>query len=574
MISAGSAIVPTVAQPTAPTFTIISNGDDLGPALPVRSIVVDRAVDRIPTATLIIKDGDVAKQDFEVSSAGSFDPGTEIEIQLGYRGSNERVFIGEVVSQRIKIRAAESLLIVTCKDSTYKMTMKRQSRYFTDLTDSDAWEDIVSAAGLGIEAEKTTNVVPELTQHLSTDWDFIISRAQANGMVTLVKDGKLHIGKPALNTPPALTLSYGMNVVDFDADLDLRRAVPEVESYAWSVPEGETINEGASVAIGVSGKYDVPTLADAHGAVPFDQHHGGASEPAELASWSAATLRRSELSRVRATVTYQGSIAASVGDTIELAAFGDVFNGPTYVSGLRHELTPGNWATTAQLGLDPTRFTEQYAVSAPPAAGLLPAAAGLHIARVEQMDNDPVGEERILITLPATAPEGSGNWARLATGLAGNEAGLVFRPAVGDEVVVGFLQDDPRYPIILGALHGSRQPAPLPPTEDNDQTGYVSRGGHRLVFDDTEESITLETPTGDRLQLHGGNKELVIEDQNGNKITLSGDGIALESSRDLTLKASGEIKLEGTTVNISSSANGEFSASGNLALKGALVNIN
>ena len=50
----------------------------------------------------------------------------------------------------------------------------------------------------------------------------------------------------------------------------------------------------------------------------------------------------------------------------------------------------------------------------------------------------------------------------LATLDAGKERGTFFRPEIGDEVVVGFLNDDPRHPVILGMCHSSAKPAPEP----------------------------------------------------------------------------------------------------------------
>jgi uncharacterized protein involved in type VI secretion and phage assembly len=156
----------------------------------------------------------------------------------------------------------------------------------------------------------------------------------------------------------------------------------------------------------------------------------------------------------------------------------------------------------------------------------------------------------------------------------GSGAGLTFRPAVGEEVLVGFLDDDPRYPVILGGLHSSDSPAPLEPTEDNDRAGYVSRGGNSLVIDDTAISLELTTDKGDRLSLLGKDGAIELEDQHGNTISLSSSGITIESKSDLKLKAGGGVEIEGATVKIKASATGEFQAGAPLTLKGSLVQIN
>ncbi len=573
-MTAESRLIPTVAPATAVSFTVLSDGADLGPGLPVLSIIVDREINRIPSATLILQDGSLADQTFKLSESGNFDPGKKIAISLGYQGTNEPIFEGVIVSQRIRLSGDRTLLTVTCKDAAFRMTIKRQSRYFTDQKDSDALESLIGGAGLEADVADTGNIVPELTQHLCTDWDFMVSRAEANGMVVIVQDGKLTIKVPEFAPTPALALEYGANLTAFDAEVDARHQHVEVESHAWRAAEDETVVETNPPVAPAVGDYGSEKLAEVHGKSPYMQVHGGGLEPAELIDWSTATARFSELGRVRATVRFQGTAEVAVGDTVTLNKLGAVYNGNAYVSGLRHELSAGKWFTTAQLGIQPERFTERFAVSAPPAAGLLPATSGLHVATVVQMHDDPAGEERILVSLPATAPEGAGNWGRLAAGMGGNNAGLTFRPEVGDEVIVGFLHADPRYPIILGGLHSSGRPAPFPPTEDNFETGYVSRGGLRLAFNDEDESVLLETPSGDSLQLTGKDGTIAIKDQNGNKIEMSSSGILIESAGELTLKAASAVKVEGSTVEVKASATGKFEAGATLTLKGSLVQIN
>ncbi|WP_020570407.1 type VI secretion system tip protein VgrG [Neolewinella persica] len=567
-------LIPTVAPASSVSFAVASNGLDLGPSLPVLSIVVDQEVNRIPSATLILEDGSLAAQTFALSESGHFDPGSEINIQLGYTGTNETVFKGIVVGQSIKLRADKTLLVVTCKGASYRMAIKRQTRYFEDQSDADAWQVLLDAAGLTGDFSGGDRIVPELTQHLCTDWDFMVSRAEANGLVVIAKNGEVQILKPELAATAALQLAYGANLMSFDAEVDNRHQFVEVESYGWSAADDEVMKEDAGVNLSLGDAYSTAALADSHDLSPLKQVQGGGVEAAELSGWSTATSRFSALSRVRGTMVFQGTSSVTVGDTVELDKMGAVYNGQAYISGIRHELRAGQWTTTAQLGLSPERHTEKYAVSAPPAAGLLPAVSGLHIATVLNVHEDPMGEERIQITLPATAPEGAGNWARLAAGVGGTEAGLTFRPAVNDEVVVGFLHADPRYPVILGGLHSSSHPSPLAPTEDNEQTGYVSRGGHRFVFDDNEKTIELTTMSGDLLRLNGNDGEIKLEDQHGNTITMSSSGISIESATDLNLKATGKVAIEGAGLEMKSSTTAKLEGSAMLTLKGGMVQIN
>ena len=221
----------------------------------------------------------------------------------------------------------------------------------------------------------------------------------------------------------------------------------------------------------------------------------------------------------------------------------------------------GNWETDVQFGLSTELFAETYNLRPLPAAGLLPAVSGLQIGIVTVLENDPDGEDRIKVRLPLISAAEEGIWARIATLDAGKERGTFFRPEIGDEVVVGFLNDDPRHPVILGMCHSSAKPAPEPAKDDNHRKGYVSREKMQFTFDDEKKIIALETPGGNKITLSEEDKGIVFEDQNGNKITLDDSGIKIESSKDLTLKAAKDIKIEG--MNMDLKAQTAFKAGGN-----------
>ena len=76
------------------------------------------------------------------------------------------------------------------------------------------------------------------------------------------------------------------------------------------------------------------------------------------------------------------------------------------------------------------------------------------------MEGDPDKEDRVQIQLP-TVDANEGIWARVSSMDAGKGRGSFFRPEIHDEVVVGFLNGDPRHAIILGMLNSSANPAPF-----------------------------------------------------------------------------------------------------------------
>lgn len=568
-------IIPTPASPSVCTITVLSEGNAVSGEHQILSIVVHNEVNRIPTATLLIRDGNAGSQEFACSDTDLFIPGKKIEIKAGYQATEDTIFKGVVVSHSLKVRQQASILTVVCKDEAFKMTIGQNSRYFRDQTDSDVLDDIIGQNGLQSDVEATTLQQPEMVQFECSDWDFVLTRAEVLGKICTTDDGKITIKAPNATQTPALTLQYGATLLEFDAELDARTQFKSVKSQGWQASEQSLLeNEDSTSTFPDAGNISPDDLAAVHGTDPLTQTHTGNLPEGELQEWTKARLLRSRLAKVRGRGRFQGYAPIKPGQTVKLQGVGARFEGVVFVSAIRHEIAEGNWTTDAQFGLDPAWFAQRYEVSHSPAAALIPAISGLHIGVVTQLENDPAGEHRIMVRLPVISPDDEGIWARIATLDAGNNRGSFFRPEIDDEVIVGFLNNDPRHPVVLGACNSSAKPAPLEAKDDNHEKGFVTRSGMKWLFNDEHKNILLETPDGNKITISGEDKAIEMEDQNGNKITMDNTGITLESAKDIVLKATGDIKAEGVNITISANASSELSASGSTTIKGGMVKIN
>ena len=270
-------------------------------------------------------------------------------------------------------------------------------------------------------------------------------------------------------------------------------------------------------------------------------------DEAEATALAAAAWQTARLDLASGRVKCAGIATLLPGDTVKLTGVGERFSGEVLVTGVRHEFdTTGGWKTHLQFGGTAPDPALRERLQSNRTAALLAPVAGLQ-AGVVTDNEDPDGEFRVRVRLPLVMDGDDGVWARVAAVDAGSDRGFFFRPEVGDEVLVGFLDDDPRLPVILGMLHSSAMAAPLSPSNDNPQKGYKSRSGIKLLFDDEKKSVTLLTPAGNSLVLDDDAQGITIKDQNGNKIVLSSDGIVIESSKALSLKSGLEAKFEGGT---------------------------
>jgi Rhs element Vgr protein len=536
-------------------------GEEISGEFQVLSVSVDQELNHIPRAMIQLLDGEASQATFKVSNTDHFIPGKKIEIQLGYRAQNSTVFKGIIIKHSIKIRKNGALLILECRHEVIKMTSGTNSRYYIDKKDSDIMEELLALYGLQKDVTATKAELKEVVQYEATDWDFLLCRAEANGQVVLVEGEKVTIAPPATGTEAVVVLKYGATILELDAEIDARWQSKGIKTSSWNATDQEVITADAKEPSTTSnGNLSVTDLSAVLGGEAHEIRHGGKLSQPELQAWADGRLLKERLAKIRGRASFQGFADVSPGKIIELTGIGERFEGKMYVSGVRHSVANGNWETDVQFGLKSELFAETYNLRPLPAAGLLPAVSGLQIGVVTVLESDPDGEDRIKVRLPLISAAEEGIWARIATLDAGKERGTFFRPEIGDEVVVGFLNDDPRYPIVLGMCHSSAKPAPEAAKDDNHRKGYVSREKMQFIFDDEKKSITMETPSGNKINISEENKGITIEDQNGNKITLDDSGIKLESTKDLTLKASKDIKIEG--MNTEMKAQTAFKASG------------
>ncbi|MDH4474079.1 MAG: type VI secretion system tip protein VgrG [Fluviicola sp.] len=576
-------VIKTSKSPDLITYKILIEDEQLPTTYGVMSIVVSKEVNRIPMAQVVLVDGDASKNDFPLSNEDLLIPGKKIEIRAGYHSDEETIFKGMIVKHSIKVRSGASNLIIECKDDAFKMTIGRKSKYFYDSKDSDVFEEIIGTYSLEMDVESTSYSHKELIQYNASDWDFIVSRAQANGKLCFVSDGKVTIKKPDVGQEELETVVYGMSMLDFDAEIDARSQLKKATSFTWNPSDQELVEtEGADPGITLNGNLSSADLADVVGLENWELRHGGRVNDSLMQGWADATMLFQQLSKVRGRVKFQGIPAVLPNTILKLEGVGNRFNGKVYVTGVFHTIARGNWTVDAQFGLNPEWFSETYEINTPAAAGLLPAIKGLHIGIVTQLQEDPDGEDRILVKIPIINNEEQGIWCRVSSLDAGDKRGSFFRPEIEDEVIVGFINEDPNQGIVLGMMNSSAKPAPITASDDNHEKGFVTRSEMKFMFNDDKKSVTIETPAGKKFTMDEDKGVITLEDEHKNIITMDDKGIKIESAGEIGIKATKDLKLEGMNINIKASAQlkaegsagAELSTGAIAVVKGSLVQIN
>lgn len=185
---------------------------------------------------------------------------------------------------------------------------------------------------------------------------------------------------------------------------------------------------------------------------------------------------------------------------------------------------------------------------------LVPALhGGTYLAKVVAV-NDPEGIGRVQIRLFAFDGPESQNapiWARVAVPFAGDNRGGFFIPDVDDEVLVSFINGDPRQPIVIGGLWSGSATVPetLGGSGDRvDRWTITGKAGTRIAIVEEQPSdatISFTTPGGVQGELTdagGGKIEFTI---GGTTVTYDNQGVTINTSMN--------VKVQATMVEVSAS---------------------
>jgi uncharacterized protein involved in type VI secretion and phage assembly len=196
---------------------------------------------------------------------------------------------------------------------------------------------------------------------------------------------------------------------------------------------------------------------------------------------------------------------------------------------------------------------------------------GVAIAEVVG-NQDTTGLGRVQLRLPWLP--GYQPWARVAVPSAGQNRGTYFIPQVGDEVLVAFNHGDVREPYVIGSLWNGRDRPPRTALLDPQSKRVIrTPAGHEVEFDDTEQSISVVSASGQKIVIDPDQIELSAGSGAARlKLTTSGE-VTIEGTK-VTLKATASVEVKGSTVDVSADGNATLKGSGLCTVQGGLVKIN
>lgn len=177
---------------------------------------------------------------------------------------------------------------------------------------------------------------------------------------------------------------------------------------------------------------------------------------------------------------------------------------------------------------------------------------GVVEAIVAENTGDPAKEGRVKVRFPWFDGDVVTDWCRVAQPYAGNGYGAFWIPEKGDEVLVGFVHGDMRFPIVLGGLYNGVDKPSTSRETSRDQKLFRTKAGHELLLDDTSGSqrVRITTAGGHRVDLDDQGSAITLQTSGGQKLTLDGNsGTITVEATNVSVKAT-SVQVQATTIEL------------------------
>lgn len=490
--------------------------------LAVNRLMCERRINQIPTATLTLKP--------LADTRGGLNPQLQAELQRCQPGAdftltldNQPLFSGQLVRRQLRLRGEQTTLTLEARHPLQKLVPVPRSQLFQGKDDAAIFRAVLSGAGLRASLPSLQQLrLPheQRVQFRCSDWQFLRSRLLASGCwllpdaagkgVSIAPLGQMsarrhQLARQADGARPTLH--------DVDLSIDDRFKLDEVALQEWDIRQqklGNPLKSRASKAASAA----LPGGTIASHRRSWSQAFSTAPQPS-LAAFAQSRFDHHQLTALRGSLEVDGSVDYQPGDGLTLRGFGDGLDGTHVLTGVRHlcESDTG-WRTQLLVGLPPTSGDPE------------PRIQELHVGVVEAFRKDRHQLDRIPILVPALGLKGKTLFARLGKPYASRQSGFCFYPEKGDEVIVGFFECDPGYPVILGAMHNPKNSAPFGPDPANRRKAIV------LNPQDKQQQLALTAA------------DVALSAQ---QIALDGEKTLALKSQDLSLTAAASLTMTGKT---------------------------
>lgn len=532
-----------------------------------------------------------------------------VKVNVATSSSPTTLIEAEITALELEFDTGGTFTVIRGYDPAHRLFRDRRTVSYVQMTASDIATQVAKRAGLKVgKVDSTSTVFPFVSQAGQTDWEILTQLARDAGLDLTVRNGSFSFVASASASGTPAVLKFGEELIRFRSILTSAQQVGQVEVRGWNVAEKNAL---VGTAPAKTSTVELPTvkptdMASAFGNptyvstdVPYRTQNEVDQAAKALAEEKASAFAEFE-------GVARGNPELRAGRKVSLEGLGAPFEGKYTITSARHRFDPTTGYTTA------------IAVTGKQDRSLLGLAsggsrsrqtpAGVVIAQVTDV-HDPDKMGRVKVKYPWLSADYVSGWARVVCQGAGKDRGWIALPEVGDEVLVGFEQQDFDRPVVFGGLYNGLDTMPAGPNDLVDggsgainRRSLVSRKGHRIDLldqDGSSEGVRIATQDG---------KFLIFLDKTNTTITVHADGkVLIEGSQGITLdaktsdltmkagsikmnatqgvqvdggsgsvamKSNGAVTVEGLSVSVKGNTTAELKGGGMTTISGSLVKIN
>jgi hypothetical protein len=375
-----------------------------------------------------------------------------------------------------------------------------------------------------------------------------------------VHEKNIHVITPELNGSSSFDLILGENLLEYEAEHDETLVSKSIGVASWETEDDETQTVDDSI------QNDDQEIENVQSELFLD--HGGNLSVNEVKTWIDNKKIRQQQGKVLGLAKVQGTSEVTVADTVSISGFDSMWDRDAFVSGIGHVFKNGAWYTYIQCGLSSKTHAEKFQINAAAkSSDFIPSTNGLLYGIVVKYKEGVNGEELLEVEIPSSQGEKESRsiYARLATFSAGERGGAVFRPYPKDEVVIGFINNDPRFPVVLGALYNGKNKAKYELSgEDQVEVGFTLNDW-KLSFHEEDDAFSIMSKNGQQIILDEKNSKMTLAFDDSNSIVLESSGIVIKASK-LELDTDQGVSITGAKI--------EATADATIEMKGKQLDLN
>ena len=405
---------------------------------------------------------------------------------------------------------------------------------------------------------KYKSTIPYLVQYRETAFDFIRRIAGEYGEWFFYDGQKMNFGKPSSQN--TVELKYPRDITSLNLNLKVAPLKFNQVEYFSKNNEHFESDSGSQHVQGLDKFGSV--AADASDKI-FSEKLTSLSTKKVIAKGELDTIIKAEKSSRAAEMVVLSASSDSphlnAGTVVKIAATksdtkSDEDFGKYLITNITHSTDGmGNYfnnfsGIVANLEVVPNPYDE-------------PPVAEPQLGIVKQ-NNDPDNLGRVKVQLLWQTDQETTPWVRVMSMHSGTRSsgdknrGLFFTPEVDDYVLVGFTQNDPNRPFVMGSVpHGKAIDSGK--NSDNHIKAISTRSGSTIYFKDKEnekeQEVIVKTDDENVVSILVQNSKGTITIKSSKNIQITSTNTVLVKSEKITIEASDTIDMKAKNINIEAS---------------------